>query len=139
VARYLITRPQTRDDVSRNLDHMLEQAKHFGLWAIERKETGELIGRAGFYGYSMGGSLEPELAFLLRRDCWGKGLATEAARAALAHLRCVHDRGRIVATVVPDHAVSRHILEKLGLREVGSIEIRGMHVLVYATGSPGER
>jgi ribosomal-protein-alanine N-acetyltransferase len=140
VARFLITRPQTREDVSRNLDNMLEQAKHFGLWAIELKETGELIGRAGFYGYTMGGSLEPELAYLLRRDCWGKGLATEAALAALAHLHAERDPRRVVATVVPEHAVSRHILEKLGMREVGSIQIRGKDVLVYATdGASGQR
>ena len=101
VARHLIARPQTREDVSRHLDDMLERAKHFGLWAIELKETGELIGRAGFYGYTLGGSLEPELAFLLRRDCW-------------------------------QHVVSRHVLEKLGMREVGSVEMRGMSVLVYA-------
>ena len=53
----------------------------FGLWAVELKESGEVIGQCGL-------SMQPwkeeqvlEIGYLFRRDCWGRGYAAEAARA----------------------------------------------------------
>ena len=53
----------------------------FGLWAVELKESGEVIGQCGL-------SMQPwkeeqvlEIGYLFRRDCWGHGYAAEAARA----------------------------------------------------------
>ena len=53
----------------------------FGLWAVELKESGEVIGQCGL-------SIQPwkeeqvlEIGYLFRRDCWGHGYAAEAARA----------------------------------------------------------
>ena len=63
----------------------------FGLWAVEERATGALIGRIGFF--------EPdgwpgfELGWMLRRASWGQGYATEGARRALAaHDRTAHRR-----------------------------------------------
>src|ERR1700753_2367540 len=53
----------------------------FGLWAVEEKATGRLAGRVGFF--------EPEgwpgfeLGWVLAREFWGRGFATESARRAL--------------------------------------------------------
>lgn len=133
VSRYLTTRPQTHEEVAGNLERMIEQARHWGIWAIELRDTRELVGRCGFYRFTVQGRGEPELAYLLRRDCWGKGLATEAARGALAHLQATYAPPRVVSTVRPEHAASRRVLEKVGFREVGSFEYRGLAVLLYAT------
>jgi RimJ/RimL family protein N-acetyltransferase len=136
VSRYLTTRPQTRSEVSRNLDYMIEHAEHYGLWAIELKATAELIGRCGFYAFTMLGPPEPELAYLLRPDCWGRGLATEAALGALAQLRAAHAPARVVSIVRPENAASRRVLEKVGMSEIGSLELHGSPVLLYETRTP---
>jgi RimJ/RimL family protein N-acetyltransferase len=57
----------------------------FGLWALEVVETGEFIGFTGLNPMPEGvpGAGEQEVGWRLARHAWGKGYATEAARAAL--------------------------------------------------------
>jgi RimJ/RimL family protein N-acetyltransferase len=116
---------------------MLAHARRFGMWAIELRATGELIGRCGFYPYAGEGRLgeppEPELAFLLAREHWGRGLASEAARAALDALFRRRERPpRAIALVRPEHAASRRVLEKVGMREERRIVVNGADVALYA-------
>ena len=53
----------------------------FGLWAVERKSDGALIGRVGIQ-YPEGWP-STEVAWTLARPYWGQGYATEAAQASL--------------------------------------------------------
>ena len=53
----------------------------FGLWAVLRKETGALIGQCGVTMQETGEGEVPEIGYLLRKDCWHRGYATEAAAA----------------------------------------------------------
>jgi len=134
VARLLISRPRSRAEVAEKLAALIEQAQGFGMWVLELRATGELIGRCGFYPYvGEGGVVEPELAFLLAREHWGVGLASEAARAALDALHRSRQPARVVALVRPEHAVSRRVLGKLGMREVGRATVNGVGVMLYAT------
>ena len=137
VARFLLTRPRSRDEVEERLRAMLEHARLFGMWALELRATGELIGRCGFYPYSGEGRLaagpEPELAFLLAPEHWGAGLASEASRAALEALFHHHAPARAVAVVRPEHAASRRVLEKVGMHEQpGRVVVNGVSVVLYA-------
>jgi ribosomal-protein-alanine N-acetyltransferase len=133
VSRFLITQPRDRAGVAEKLAEMIEHARRFGMWGIELRANGGLIGRCGFYPYAgEGGRVEPELAFLLARVHWGAGLASEAAHAALDALFRRHAPARAVALVRPEHAASRRVLEKLGLREQGRVGVRGIEVALYA-------
>ena len=53
----------------------------FGLWAICLKETGEMIGDCGLTMQNINGTICPEIAYPIRRDCRRKGYAKEAAGA----------------------------------------------------------
>jgi ribosomal-protein-alanine N-acetyltransferase len=136
VSRLLLTRPRDRAEVEQRLAEMIEHARLFGMWALELRATGELIGRCGFYPYAgegrLGGAPEPELAYLLAREQWGVGLASEAARAALDALFRRHQSARAVALVRPEHAASRRVLEKVGLREQRLVAAQGVEVALYA-------
>ncbi|MEX5636422.1 GNAT family N-acetyltransferase [Parafrankia sp. FMc2] len=83
----------------------------FGMWALELRESGEFIGRAGLYGPT--GWPGVEAAWSIRRDLWGQGLAVEAGQAAVhfarQHLRIDH----LVSIIEPDHRASRRVAEKL--------------------------
>jgi ribosomal-protein-alanine N-acetyltransferase len=78
-------------------------------WAVTAP-GGRYLGHAALREDETG---DRELGYLLHRCCWGRGLATEAARLVLAYGRR-RPRGLIYATVDPDHWASRRVLEKCG-------------------------
>ena len=133
VARFLLTKPRSGSEVAEMLDAMRAHARRFGMWAVTLRATGELIGRCGFYPWAGARGVEPELAYLLAREHWGAGLASEAARAALDALFLRHRPPRAVALARPEHSSSRRVLEKVGMREEERVEVRGVEVALYAT------
>ena len=68
---------------------------------------------------------EVEAAYLVRRDRWGRGYATEALQAVLSigHGELAIDR--IVALAYPDNDPSRRVMEKAGMRADGTVEAYG--------------
>ena len=53
----------------------------FGLWAVCRKDTGEMIGDCGLTMQIIDGQIRPEIGYHIRADHQRQGYATEAARA----------------------------------------------------------
>lgn len=58
-----------------------------------------------------------DLGYRLRRDRWGRGLASEGARALVERAFGVLGAERVVAHALEANAASRRVLEKVGLRE----------------------
>ena len=58
-----------------------------------------------------------DLGFRLRRECWGRGLATEGARALVDRAFRTIGADRIVAHALEANDASRRVLEKVGLSE----------------------
>jgi len=86
-----------------------------GRWAVELHETGACIGSCGFVRWREGEPGErPQLACRFVRSRWGKGLATEAGRAALAWAERVLPFREVVALTHPDNRGSQRVLLKLG-------------------------
>lgn len=86
----------------------------FGVWAVEERQGGRLIGQCGLRQLDEIG--EVEVLYLLNKTVWGRGLASEAARAALDFgFRSIGLR-RIVGFTNPANVASRRVLEKIGLR-----------------------
>ena len=64
---------------------------------------------------------EVEAAYLVRRDSWGRGYATEGLRQAL---RIGHEElglERIVALAYPENRASLRVMEKAGMRADGTV------------------
>lgn len=59
-----------------------------------------------------------ELGYRLGRDAWGRGLATEGARAVVRHGFATTEAPRIAADTMAVNAASRRVLEKVGMRHV---------------------
>jgi RimJ/RimL family protein N-acetyltransferase len=91
----------------------------YGLWAMARRGDAEarLIGFCGLTTPSFLPDVLPaaEIGWRLARDAWGSGLATEAARAALAFGFGPAGVRDIVAVVAPENARSLRVAEKLGM------------------------
>ncbi len=84
----------------------------FGVWTVLKKDTKEIIGRAGLFpreGYE-----EPELGFLIGVPWQGQGLATEVCGAILKYGRKNLGFERVQALVAPENKASGAVCEKLG-------------------------
>ncbi|HEX4790003.1 MAG TPA: GNAT family N-acetyltransferase [Actinospica sp.] len=117
-------RPVTRERVAgETLPAILraydELPDGFGHHAIEERAGGRFAGWVSLLPPSSVG-LEPgdgiELGYRLRSDLWGRGIAAEAARAAVRHAFDRLGVERIVATTMAVNTGSRRVLEKAGLR-----------------------
>jgi RimJ/RimL family protein N-acetyltransferase len=102
----------------------------YGMFAVELKGTGELLGRAGF--------LDPpgwpgfEVGWVLGRQHWGHGYALEAASAARDYAFGVLRKDRIISLIRPANVRSIRVAEKLGETLAGEVDLLGAKALVYA-------
>jgi [ribosomal protein S5]-alanine N-acetyltransferase len=81
--------------------------------AVVLEETGEIIGLAGLQPLDDG---QFEIGWWIWKEHWGRGYATEVARAYVDHARGVMGLKRLVAVIDPPNAASIRVAEKLGMR-----------------------
>ncbi len=100
-----------RGQVRRMLDHWADH--DFGMWVVEDRATRAFAGECGLRWLEDGS--EVELSYGLYPQFRGRGLATEAAAAALEFGTRVLGLERIVALSRGDNEISHRVLEKLGM------------------------
>ena len=122
------TRGETWRAIAGMLGHWI--LRGYGMWALELKSTGELIGRVGF--------IEPEgwpgfeIGWTVARPHQGRGFATEAAAAALDHAFNALGKNRVISLIRPDNIASIRVAEKLGESPQGEIALLGSVARLYA-------
>jgi RimJ/RimL family protein N-acetyltransferase len=132
VTRYLGEgKPLARGDAWRQLAFVLGhwQLRGYGLWAVEERSTGRLVGRIGFL-YPEGWP-DFELGWTLAREFWGRGYATEGARRALDFAFEELGREHVISLIRPDNTPSIRVAERLGESLEGSVELFGSEALIY--------
>jgi len=131
VMRFLSGYPQTREEAWRNMAMVVGhwQLRGFGLWAVEEKSTGAFIGRVGCWKPE--GWPGMEIAWTLRRASWGRGFATEAAKAALQYAFDVLKQAHVISLIHPENDSSIRVARRIGQRLEGRNEVMGSAVLVY--------
>jgi len=108
------TRPEVEEWIARN---RTRYEKHgYGLWAAMLKPTRELVGDCGLVVQEVDGERLVEVAYHIRRDCWGRGYATEAARACMRYGFETLGLGKLISLIRPENLQSRRVAEKNGLR-----------------------
>ena len=128
-------RPQMERWVHRNLDH---QKRHgYGLFTVILRENGLLIGDCGLERMEVNGETQVELGYDLRSDCWGHGLATEAATAVRDHAFEVLKLPRLISLIRRGNHASRRVAEKIGMHSVEEIERYGHAYCLYALSYAG--
>lgn len=98
------------------------EARGWGLFAVERKEDGALLGVAGLAPVAEDMPVAPavEASWRLSPAAWGRGYATEAMRAVLADA-ARRRQGEIVSFTAESNRRSRAVMERLGFtRDSGS-------------------
>lgn len=111
----------------------------FGFFAVFERETGTFVGHVG--PWRPEGWPDLEVGWTLRSDYWGRGYATEAARAAITfafeELRSL----RVISLIAPGNARSIAVAERLGERLDGEITLPHLppdrKVLQYSVSKSG--
>ncbi len=108
----------TRDQARASLDRFRAAiaGRGWGWWAVEVRDTGELVGMAGLDpvddGLPFGGV---EIGWRLARKAWGQGYATEAARAVLAYGFETLGLPEILAMAAVGNVRSHAVMSRLGM------------------------
>jgi GrpB-like predicted nucleotidyltransferase (UPF0157 family)/RimJ/RimL family protein N-acetyltransferase len=108
-------REQTREHLLRHM--RLEREHGFATWAVVEQSSGKVIGHCGLQ--HLDGGPEVEVGWALVPSRWGRGYATEAARASVAWGFEQLGLEEIVAVTRPTNARSRRVMEKLGMTYEG--------------------
>lgn len=95
-----------------------ERATDPCFWAVERTGDGVLLGTLYLAPAEDPAWATYEVGFVFHPDHWGRGYATEAARALLDHV-FAGGAHRVVAHCDPRNAASWRLLERLGMRREG--------------------
>lgn len=103
-----------------------------GLWAMILKASGELIGDCGLTVQEVDSVKEIEIGYHVRRDLWGQGLATEAARACRFLGFSGMSVERLISIIRPENLPSRRVAEKIGMVLWKEAVWRGLLHLIYA-------
>lgn len=90
---------------------------HFGLFAIERKDTNQFIGFTGVSIPDFDAPFMPavEIGWRLAYQHWGQGYATEAAMAVRDYAFKTLGFNELVSFTVPANKASRKVMEKIGM------------------------
>ena len=116
--------------VERNLEHQQEHG--FGLWTVVETGTGDVVGDCGLERMELDRVIEWELGYDIRRDAWGRGLATEAAQAAARFAFEALGLPRVVSLVRAGNRASGRVAEKVGMVAERQLTRWGTDYTLYA-------
>lgn len=129
---HVLDRAQAWREIATHLGHW--QLRGYGQWALERRGDGRLIGRAGLWNPAGWPGLE--VGWMLARDSWGSGYATEAGEAAAAWAWREVPARHLISLIHPDNVRSMRVAERLGMSREREITLRGQAALVFGLEAP---
>jgi [ribosomal protein S5]-alanine N-acetyltransferase len=134
VVRYLGSgQPARRDETETALMSIIRHwdVHGFGRWAAVCKQTCKLVGYCGLRNFQ--GSAE--LVYLLSKQYWGKGLATEMARASIKFGFEEKKFEHIIAMAKLANVASQRVMNKIGMTFQKNTLIFNMEVALYSINS----
>jgi len=102
----------------------------YGLWLVELRETGEVIGMAGIVRRDTLPS--PDIGYALLPRHWSKGYAVEACAAVRDHAMQALGLPELLAIVSPGNAASVRVLERIGLRYRSHVRVGDDDLQLFA-------
>ena len=123
---------EARRAIRRLIDHWDRHG--FGEWAAVEKSSGRLVGKIGLHHHAdwRAEEVKVEVGWLLARDAWGKGYATEGAAASLADAFERVGLDRVISIALVENRRSVGVMERIGLSPVGRTRWHRSDVCWYA-------
>jgi|SRR5208283_5920202 len=115
--------------VERNLRRYRDDG--YGLFAVTLKDSDDMIGDCGIIKQSIEGEVLMEVGYHFRRDQWGHGYATEAARACMGLAFGAFGAEKVISLIRPENVPSRRVAERNRLKLERQVVHYGLPHLVY--------
>ena len=107
----------------------------YGRWLVEEKETGAMAGHVGLWYPEAWPAIE--VGWAIARPAWGRGIATEAARASLDYAWNEVGLDRVISLIDPANDRSQSVARKIGERPTDErFEFRGKQLTVWEILAP---
>lgn len=132
IMRFLGERkPMTRNQAWRHMAAILGhwQLRGYGFFAVEEKSSGRFVGRVGFWDPEDWPDFE--IGWTITRENWGRGFATEAARACLNYAFTTLRREYVTSLIDSQNAASIRVAEHLGESFHQDVDLFGIVVRQY--------
>lgn len=133
-------RPYGRDEVEQFIARQLDTQQRLGWsrWALELRHPGERDphGAIGFCGPGCTFAPDVEIGWWMHFDLWGRGLATEAGRAAVDYCFGTIGFDRLICMIHEDNLASRRVAEKVGFLSVETLEWKGLPLIKHHLMNP---
>ena len=101
----------------------------YGRFAVELKETGQVI---GFCGIKYLPEIDlPEVGYRYLKEYWGRGIGTEAAKVCVDFAREDLKIKKLIALIIPENIASIKVAEKLGMTKGPLIHIYDVDAFQY--------
>ncbi len=134
IAMQYYPRPYTREEAAEWIERNVRRYENgeYGLLAVVLKSSGEVIGDCGLSWQSADDEPVLELGYHLRRDHWGHGYATEAARACMNYAFRELQLDKLVSLIRAENRPSRRVAERNGMQGGRQVMHAGLPHLMYA-------
>jgi len=118
IRRYFPDGTRTLEETKEELDWFRNgHPRHpeLGLWATIERSTGAFLGRCGLLPWLIDGVAEVELAYMIKKERWREGFASEAARGIVQYARDALHLERLVCLITPGNDASIGVAKKGGM------------------------
>ncbi len=124
----------TRDDAQRWVSRSRQRYRTdgFGLFAVVLKSNGEVIGNCGVVTQDIEGEPLLEVGYHFRRDYWGHGYATEAARACMDYAFRQIGAAKVISLILAENLPSRRVAKRNGMTVERQVIFHDLPHLMYA-------
>ena len=134
--------------IAQFIERQMNHYNRFGycMWKLIDRQNGRLIGLCGLQPLAETGMAETgmvEIGWWIATDCWGRGLATEAAQTVLAFGFHQKQLPEIVAIAHPENGASLNVMEKIGLRfsqhtdsDTLGLQVSGIPIVLWRMKNP---
>lgn len=110
---------ETKEEMRIKLQERIDRTESYddglGMWAIQRIEEGDMVGLVALKPLGETGLIE--VGWHLWPEVWGRGFATEAGRAAIAHGFESLNLDQITAIIRPENVQSQGVAKRLGMKQ----------------------
>ena len=136
VMRY-IGNGQTRDEEGlqkfrERIYSMYSRNPNYGLKVLVEKASNKRIGHGGLVPQMIDGKEEIEIGYWIAEEYWGKGFATEAAKALKDFGQNQLQLEKMIALIQKGNIASQRVVEKIGMKVEKEIQLDGKDVFVYS-------
>lgn len=103
----------------------------FGPWTVRERQGGAMVGHIGLSYTVVAGRAEVEVGWVVARDRWDRGYATEVTNAALEHAPGIRGLESVVAFALTGHARAIRTIERCGFAYEGPTTVIGLPHVLY--------